>query len=65
LDKFFDFNAFQKTELVTDFFLSDIPKVEKKDKNQKVIGSEYKIVGVREAIKVLSVGNGQVSFYFT
>ena len=59
LDKFFAFNAFQKTELVTDFSLSDIPKVEKKDKNQKVIGSEYKIVGVREAIKVLSVGNGQ------
>ena len=56
LDKFFAFNAFEKTNLTTDFLISDIPK--KKDKNG-VIGSEHVVIGVREAISLLSVGNGQ------
>ena len=41
------------------FKISDIPLLEKKDKHGRKIGEDYKIVGVREAVKILSVGNGQ------
>ena len=41
LDKFFAFNAFQKTELVTDFSIKNIPKVEKKDKNNDKNVTEF------------------------
>ena len=58
-DKLFAFNAFEKSSLVSDFKIEKITKIEKKDNYQKVIGREYKIVGVREAIKILSVVNGQ------
>ena len=30
-----------------------------KDKHGRKIGEEYKTVGVSEAVKILSVGNGQ------
>ena len=44
LDTCFAFNAFDKTELVSNFKLEDVPD---------------KTVSVREAIRLLSVGHGQ------
>ena len=55
LDRFFAFNSFEKTFLVTDFKISDIPILEKKGKHDRKIGEEYKTAGVREAVKILSV----------
>ena len=56
LDKFFPCNAFEKTNIVTDFKIGDIPK--KSKKNGKVT-HVYVCVSVREAVALLSVGNGQ------
>ena len=49
-------NSFEKTDLVVAFKMEDIPLA--KDKKGNKTG-EYVSVSVREAVKLLSVGNGQ------
>ena len=56
LDKFFAFNSFEKTNLLSDFNITDIPKVKDKKGNPT---DQYLVVCVSEAVKLLSVGNDQ------
>ena len=52
LDRFFPYNSFAETEVICDFQKNDIPL------NPKKL-LEYVLLSLRDAVKVLSVGNGQ------
>ena len=62
LERYHSFNSFRKTALTTNFSLESVPKKDQNnpDKNNyyKVGDVEYIELGIREAMKSVSVGLG-------